>query len=180
MYNVGMAAPHTSHHRPSLGEEELRAIVTDLARRPELWRRHVAHDPNQRRFTRLRIDEDLEVWLICWMDGQDTGLHDHGDSSGAVAVVQGAVHEERYVNRTLAHELDFVEGETLTFSPTVVHRVRHSGNEPTVTLHAYSPPLHDSSAYAIDAHGRWRSVAVQDDEELRPVSPASPHLRRVK
>lgn len=114
------------------------------------------------------------------MSGQDTGLHDHGDSSGAVAVVQGAVREERYVNRTLAHELDFVAGETLTFSPAVVHRVHHSGDEPTVTLHAYSPPLHGSSAYAIDAEGRWRSVSVRDDEELRPVSPGSPHLRRVK
>jgi predicted metal-dependent enzyme (double-stranded beta helix superfamily) len=168
-----MAAPTTSRPRSALSEEELRAVVTDLARRPELWHEHVAHDPHQRRFSRLRIDDEIEVWLICWMSGQDTGLHDHGDSRGAVAVVRGSVHEERYVNRTLAHELEFAAGETLTFSPTVIHRVRHSGDEPAVTLHAYSPPLSGSSAYGIDRDGRWRGVSVADDEELRPVSPSA-------
>jgi predicted metal-dependent enzyme (double-stranded beta helix superfamily) len=164
-----MAAPLTAPRPTALHEEELRAIVTDLARRPELWAEHVTHDPEQRQFTRLRVDDDLEVWLICWMPGQDTGLHDHGDSRGAVAVVAGRIHEERYRGRILAHELEFAVGETLTFSPSVVHRVRHSGAEPTVTLHAYSPPLGGSNAYAIDEGGRWRSVSVGVDEELKPV-----------
>lgn len=164
-----MAAPTIQRPAPALAEEELRAIVRDLARRPELWRQHVAHDPRQRQFTRLRIDDELEVWLICWMAGQDTGLHDHGDCSGAVAVVSGCIQEERYLNRTLAHELEFGTGETLTFSPAVVHRVRHSGDAPAVTLHAYSPPLGDSNAYAIDGAGRWRSVSVDERDELKPV-----------
>ncbi len=168
-----MAAPVTCRAPSALGEEELRALVSDLARRPGLWREHVVHDPGQRRFTRLRIDDEIEVWLICWMSGQDTGLHDHGDSRGAVAVVRGAVHEERYVNRKLAHEVEFAAGDTLTFSPAVIHRVRHSGKEPAVTLHAYSPPLSGSSAYAIGPEGLWRSVSVADDEELRPVSPSA-------
>jgi predicted metal-dependent enzyme (double-stranded beta helix superfamily) len=155
--------------RAALHEEELRAIVSDLARRPELWAEHIDHDPGRRLFTRLRVDEDLEVWLICWMPGQDTGLHDHGRSCGAVAVVAGRIHEERYHDRALAHERAFAAGQTLTFSPAVVHRVRHSGDGPAVTLHAYSPPLGGANAYAVDAAGRWRSVAVPDDEELRPV-----------
>src|SRR5271163_3855583 len=164
---VGMAAPTVRRPTAALGEEELRAVVSDLARRPALWRGHVAHDPDQRQFTRLAIDDELEVWLICWMAGQDTGLHDHGDSRGAVAVVAGSIHEARYLNRTLAHEREFAAGETLTFSPAVVHRVRHCGDEPAVTLHAYSPPLGGSSAYAIDHAGRWRTVSVGDDDELR-------------
>lgn len=162
-------ASTTSLPRSGLSEEELRAIVVDLARRPELWQEHIAHVRHHRQFTRLRIDDELEVWLICWMAGQDTGLHDHGDSRGAVAVVNGAVHEERYLLRALAHAHEFAAGETFTFSPAVVHRVRHSGEAPAVTLHAYSPPLSGSNAYAIDGDGRWRSVAVADDEELRPV-----------
>jgi predicted metal-dependent enzyme (double-stranded beta helix superfamily) len=151
-------------------EAELREIVADLARRPELWSEYIAHDEDQRRFTRLQLDDGIEVWLICWMAGQDTGLHDHGSSSGAMAVIDGEVHEERYLDRTLMHDLRLGRGETLTFSPDVVHRVRHSGEEPTVTIHAYSPPLHDCTAYAIDAQGRWRGVSVADDEELRPVA----------
>ena len=31
----------------------------------------------------------MTVWLICWMDGHDTGFHDHDGAAGAVAVVAG-------------------------------------------------------------------------------------------
>ena len=32
-------------------------------------------------------------WLLSWLPGQGTGLHDHGGSAGAFAVVRGTLHE---------------------------------------------------------------------------------------
>lgn len=165
------SAPAT---RPRLGEAQLRALVIDLAARPEHWRDRVAHDPGRRLFTRLHLDDQLELWLVCWMAGHDTGLHDHGGSCGAVAVVRGGVREERYARRRLTGARVYAAGEALAFSPRVVHRVRHSGDAPAVTLHAYSPPLRGTRAYAIDDRGAWHVVPVGDDQELRPVpAPAS-------
>ena len=43
----------------------------------------------QRCYAELLRDDDVAVWLICWMDDQDTGFHDHDVSAGAVAVVVG-------------------------------------------------------------------------------------------
>ena len=69
--------------------------MTELAERPELWIDLVKHDTTQRIYEELLSDEHVTAWLICWMDEHDTGFHDHDVSCGAVAVVSGAVREER-------------------------------------------------------------------------------------
>jgi hypothetical protein len=66
-----------------------------LADRPELWIDLVRHDVAQRHYAELFSDEHLTAWMICWMEDHDTGFHDHDLSAGALAVVRGAVHEER-------------------------------------------------------------------------------------
>src|SRR6476619_1346050 len=74
---------------------ELEAMVRSLALRPELWRGWVAHSAVERIYTRLHLDQNLEVWLICWSRLQGTGLHAHDGSRGAVAVVDGSLAERR-------------------------------------------------------------------------------------
>src|SRR4051795_7295840 len=78
-----------------LDAAELHALATGLAARPELWRPHLRPDPARRTFPALVGEPHATVWLICWMDGHDTGFHDHDGAGGAVAVVQGRVCEER-------------------------------------------------------------------------------------
>lgn len=80
-----------------LSAPELQSLVGELAARPELWIDLVRHDPERGVYEELFSDEHLTAWLICWMDGQDTGFQDHDHSAGAVAVVSGAVREERLV-----------------------------------------------------------------------------------
>ena len=55
----------------------LESLVRDLAADPEVWEHLVQHSPDQRVYEELRRDDDVAVWLICWMDDQDTGFHDH-------------------------------------------------------------------------------------------------------
>jgi hypothetical protein len=78
-----------------LSGAELEAFVRELADRPELWIDLVKHDATQRLYEELLSDEHVTAWLICWLEDHDTGFHDHDVSSGAVAVVSGAVREER-------------------------------------------------------------------------------------
>ena len=73
----------------------LESLVRDLAADPAVWEHLVEHSPDKRHYEELRRDEDVAVWLICWMDDHDTGFHDHDLSGGAVAVVEGAVAEDR-------------------------------------------------------------------------------------
>jgi hypothetical protein len=156
-----------------LGGEELKAFVGELAERPELWIDLVEHDATQRLYQELLGDEHLTAWLICWMDEHDTGFHDHDVSAGAVAVVSGAVCEERLAIDGPPRERVFVAGESFHFSAADIHRVRHAGADPAVTLHVYSPPLLRMGAYVIGEDGVLARHAMSYQEELRELGQAA-------
>lgn len=52
-------------------------------------------DPSARWWTRIWHDPDVDVWLLSWLPGHTTELHDHGDSAAAFTVVRGALTETR-------------------------------------------------------------------------------------
>jgi hypothetical protein len=150
-----------------LSGPELQAFVEELAERPELWIELVKHDSSQRLYEELLSDAHLTAWLICWMDDQDTGFHDHDLSAGAVAVVSGEVREERLAMGGLPHKRTFAAGTSFHFSSADIHRVRHCGSDPAVTLHVYSPPLLRMGAYVIGDNGVLARHPMSYLEELR-------------
>jgi predicted metal-dependent enzyme (double-stranded beta helix superfamily) len=152
-----------------LTRDELEALVADLAAEPERWRDLVHHDPTARTYEQLRRDEHVAIWLICWMDDHDTGFHDHDISSGALAVAQGAVLEERLAlgGPPVARRLG--AGESISFSASDIHRVVHGGGGPAITINAYSPPLWRMGAYETTPTGELRRHSISYAEELRPL-----------
>jgi len=165
-------------------EPELEGLVRELAADRSKWEHLVRHSREQREYVELHRDDDVAVWLICWMDEHDTGFHDHDLSSGAVAVADGAVAEDRLAlgGPPLRHE-DLgglralrvrtrlaAAGESFHFTAADIHRVRHVGDQPAVTIHAYSPPLWRMGAYEILDGGELRRHSLSYAEELRPLS----------
>jgi predicted metal-dependent enzyme (double-stranded beta helix superfamily) len=146
---------------------ELRALAVDLAGEPARWRPHVEHDLRQRTFHPLVRTEHAVVWLTCWMDGHDTGFHDHDGCAGAVAVVEGAVREERirWAHTPLART--FTAGGVFDFGPADIHRVLHAGDAPAITIHAYSPVPRVMGAYVPGPGGVLQRHLVPEGEELR-------------
>jgi len=177
-------APHAlpSVPRPSgraLSAAELEQFVRELADQPELWIDAVRHDASQRVYEELLSDQHVTAWLICWMDDHDTGFHDHDVSAGAVAVVGGRVCEERLAIGGEPRRRTFSAGDAFHFSPADIHRVRHAGSDPAVTLHVYSPPLARMGAYEIDDDGVLARHPMASSEELRPPEDAHDvHIRR--
>jgi len=47
----------------------------------------------ERQYERILATETYEAWLIHWPAGTGLDLHDHGDSAGAFAVVEGELDE---------------------------------------------------------------------------------------
>ncbi len=149
--------------------EELQAYVCELAESSELWIGLVKHDHTQRVYEELFSDDYLTAWLICWMEDHDTGFHDHDISCGAVAVVSGCVREERLtLDGPRTHRL-VRAGQSFNFSAADIHRVRHTGSAPAVTLHVYSPPLLSMGAYVVDEDGRLERQTIPSSEELKPL-----------
>jgi predicted metal-dependent enzyme (double-stranded beta helix superfamily) len=155
-----------------LTRPQLLDLVARLAADAERWSGLVRHDPQQRVFEPVLDLPEVEAWLICWMPGHDTGFHDHDLSSGAVTVVRGNVREERLHIGADVSSAVYGPGESFDFTPHDIHRVTHSGDAPTVTLHAYSPRLRRMGAYAVSPGGALKRHPLAYGEELRPLAPA--------
>jgi quercetin dioxygenase-like cupin family protein len=152
---------------------ELIAFVQGLASRPEQWAHLIEHDRAARTYSELVRNDDVAAWLICWMDEQDTGFHDHDTSAGAVAVVSGSVREDRLVLGAAPSTRVVHAGDAFSFQASDIHRVQHAGSEPAVTLHAYSPPLWRMGTYEIQPGGQLLRHSVSYAEELRPLGVAA-------
>lgn len=97
---------------------------------------------------------EAQAWLLSWLPGQGTDLHDHGGSSGAFAVVRGALTERVVADRRsrpLRESVsDLPAGRVRRFGPHHVHEVRNTGLEPAVSVHVYVPGLTEMRTYAVE------------------------------
>jgi predicted metal-dependent enzyme (double-stranded beta helix superfamily) len=107
------------------------------------WRRQVRYDPVSRWYHRLRTGPGYEVWLLSWLPGQGTGLHDHGPSSGVLTVLDGALteHTAGTPDGTPRAPRVLRAGAQRVFAPGYVHEAVNDGLEPAVSLHVYFPGL---------------------------------------
>jgi hypothetical protein len=155
-----------------LDRRELAGLVQTLAGRPGLWSDEVAHSGGQRRYASIHRDAYVDIWLICWSRGNDTGWHDHDISSGAVHVVRGALVESNPRIGGAHLRTVVAEGGTFSFGPDHIHRLTDEAGQ-AISLHAYSPPLWRLGQYSIDDGGVMRRVSVSYADELRPLGPAA-------
>ncbi|RDI66075.1 cysteine dioxygenase [Nocardia pseudobrasiliensis] len=114
--------------------------------------------------TRLSADDEVDVWLIGWVPDQSTELHDHAGSLGALTVLSGALSEYRWNGRELRNRT-LTAGDQASFPLGWVHDVVRAPDEfagastpgnPTLSVHAYSPPLTAMSYYEVTGHGTLR------------------------
>ena len=146
--------------------QELKALVAGLVQHPSLWREDVRFDPDERQCTLVARTESVEIWAVAWMPGQDTGFHDHDTSAAAIVVAEGTIVDERMAlgGEGLATHHD--AGAVFAVDAGEIHRCRHAGDTPAITLHAYSPPLDRMGTYAVGDGGRLLRQPVGGDQTL--------------
>jgi Cysteine dioxygenase type I len=116
---------------------------------------------DDRWFARLLGDDEVDVWLISWAPGHRTELHDHGGSLGALTLLSGSLDEFRWDGEGLRRrrleggdQAGFPLGwvHDVVWAPTaavasVPPAIEIQG--PTLSVHAYSPPLTVMSYYEV-------------------------------
>jgi quercetin dioxygenase-like cupin family protein len=111
-------------------------IALGFAADRDSWRHLLRYDPDQRFAALVERTADQEVWLMSWLPGQETDLHDHGGSTGAFTLVSGSLTETVATKHAqVLHSL--TAGQSRVFGPNYVHRVRNDGPDPAVTIHVY-------------------------------------------
>jgi len=131
----------------------LAALARELADSPEIWWPRVQCDSGQRWYVPLLEDEHVEAWLLGWPVGEGIELHDHGSSSGALAVVEGTLLET-YIQGNdwvrpggrLRHRR-LPEGALVSFGPDHIHDVVNGGPRRALSIHVYSPRLRSMTFY---------------------------------
>jgi predicted metal-dependent enzyme (double-stranded beta helix superfamily) len=136
------------------------AIAARYAATPEQWALAPRFNPVDRWYHRLAEAADHEVWLLTWLPGQGTEIHDHGGSAGAFQVVSGTLTEDTVIEdaaiggrppRIIARELG--EGAGRRFGPRHIHRITNRSGRPAVSVHVYGPALRTMTRYRIGAAG---------------------------
>jgi cysteine dioxygenase type I len=132
---------------------------------------------NDRWFVRLHGDDEVDVWLISWAPGHATELHDHGGSLGALTLLSGSLDEFRWDGTQLrGRRLDAGEKagfplgwvHDVVWAPTVAARSPTPPSatpSPTLSVHAYSPPLTVMSYYEITGRHTLRRRRTELTEQ---------------
>ena len=131
------------------------AIAARYAAEPEQWAVAPRFNPVDRWYHRLAEATDHEVWLLTWLPGQGTEIHDHGGSAGAFHVASGSLTEDTVIEgappRIVSRELG--EGAGRRFGTRHIHRITNRSNRPAISIHAYGPALTTMTRYRIGAAG---------------------------
>ena len=152
-----------------LDEHVLTELATRLARARRLWQPHVVHDPGGRQPVKLFGTDGCEAWVIGWMPGQGVELHDHGESAGALAVLDGTLVDLVAIDRRLRPR-SLSAGTTLPLPPRTVHDVVAPGPEPATSIHVYSPPLTSMTFYDGPGGAAVRSTNVSPEPAVLDVA----------
>jgi len=152
----------TTHAAPDLLD-----VARQYAANPQDWPFAPRFNPRHRWYQRLAATADSEAWLLTWLPGQGTDLHDHGGSAGAFLVISGTLTEHTLTEHTLTgrhgaarlHGRRYGPGQGHPFGAQHVHQVTNDSGRPAVSLHVYRPVLGEMTRYRI-AGGRLEVTAV--------------------
>src|SRR6266545_669129 len=76
-----------------LRAHDLGGLAEWYAADPTRWPARPEFHPDRRWYARLALAGDHEAWLLTWLPGQATDLHDHGGAAGAFTVLEGHLTE---------------------------------------------------------------------------------------
>jgi predicted metal-dependent enzyme (double-stranded beta helix superfamily) len=133
------------------------ALAARYAAEPEQWPVAPRFNPMDRWYHRLAAEPDHEVWLLTWLPGQGTDLHDHGGSAGAFHVFSGSLIEDTVTAtpggqpRITAREIG--EGAGRRFGARHIHRITNRSSRPAISIHAYGPALTTMTRYRVGEAG---------------------------
>jgi predicted metal-dependent enzyme (double-stranded beta helix superfamily) len=132
-------------------------VALEVAADRDRWRHLLRYDPDERFAALVSKDEQQEVWLMGWLPGQRTDLHDHAFASGAFTVVGGrlteAVARRAPDGRAVTELHALAAGQSRVFGPGYVHEVRNDGPDPAISVHVYRDAGRAMRPYHLDPLG---------------------------
>jgi predicted metal-dependent enzyme (double-stranded beta helix superfamily) len=135
-------------------------------------RLHVDATATERRWERLELTGPYEAWLITWPRGSCIDLHDHGDSTGAMAVVSGVLEEKFFSfhsrGTTRLRSRNLFAGRSVLLPADHVHGITNGSDVPALSLHVYTPRLTEMTYHEL----RDGTLRPRSTETFGSIAPA--------
>ena len=166
---AGLELPHGR-----LSALQLEEVVRAVAARPELFEDLLVDDGTVHWALILLQTSSFEVKALAWQGDQPVDWHDHGGSSGAMAIADGRLEEQsRARDSVSSNTRSLGPKDSVSFGPEHLHDVNYVAGRPALSIHAYSPPLSGMTHYDRTRFGfvarefkpeevRWTLGAAQD------------------
>ncbi|XP_070536583.1 cysteine dioxygenase type 1-like [Ptychodera flava] len=133
--------------------DEVRSVMTNYKSNENDWARFSKFDPH--RYTRNLVDEGngkFNLIVLCWGEGQGSGIHSHSDAHCFMKVLEGELQETMYAWPSESEpDKEMQESQKNMYNRDEVayicdadglHRVENISHvNQAVSLHLYSPPF---------------------------------------
>jgi hypothetical protein len=131
-----------------LSTSQLEEVARVVAQRPDLFEDVLDDDGSVHWSLVLLQTPSYEVKVLTWRGQQPVDWHDHGGSSGAMAMVAGWLNEQsRDGDGADFNSRSFGPGDSGSFGPGHLHDVNFEYGRPAISIHTYSPPLPGMTHY---------------------------------
>jgi hypothetical protein len=131
-----------------LSVRQLEEVARLVARRGDLFEDVLDDDGSVHWSLPLFRTSNYEVKVLTWRGPQPIDWHDHGGSSGAMAMVAGWLNEQsRDGDGVDLNSRRFGPGDCGSFGPDHLHDVNFEYGRPAISIHTYSPPLAGMTHY---------------------------------
>ena len=153
---VGLKLPQRCIIGDFAAQARLTAALADLRWDWSLLAPFICFSPSGYVRRRLYVGDLWEVLLMCWLPGQGTRVHDHGQCVGFTRTIFGELTEVTYRQSERNKPLRRVAVSKLSENTIghetsrTIHRVSNEQKMPALSLHLYSPPLRRYNAYDVD------------------------------
>lgn len=93
----------------------------------------------------------VEVCVLNWVKGSKSCLHDHANSDCTMLVVHGKLLNKNYSldeKNQVISQLDINhKDDVVSISKSDIHQLEQTGDEETITLHVYYPPIENNKVF---------------------------------
>ncbi|GIW70683.1 MAG: hypothetical protein KatS3mg102_0225 [Planctomycetota bacterium] len=143
--------------REQLDLEALRDLVRRLDVCDDLIRQHIRFRPDSYARNLVCRTPAFDMLVLCWRPGQQTVIHDHGESLNVTRVVGGRLCSRMFVEaarpepgRVLVRPTvdELLDGMAFScVDAGEIHQLANTSEADLVTLHVYARPLKDIRVY---------------------------------
>lgn len=153
--NLVAAIEELKYRAREMKMPDLRRFIMDLKPDPGEVEPYIQFAENRYARNLVYKTADFECLAICWLPGQRSPIHDHGNSICTVYTLEGVLSADNYRKLPSGHvradySEDFNAGSVLSIQTSEIHQVSNlQDSQKLVSLHFYLAPLENSFQYSV-------------------------------